>query len=268
MSSPSFVDLQLRFLDLHWTTLNAPPFENDSLPAGSTLSGGEATIRFINRVLDDENPDLVVFTGDNTDTVEEKAGLEDIYNICVGRNIQFCVVLGNHDAEKSGLSRKQVIELTLLYKGCLAQVGNVSGAGNYRIDLMDTAGQLVAPLYFIDSGSAHEEHTYDYVKPDQIDWLRSVASPTSKNALLFMHIAPREILDRSEIAHEQVGDWREQSEPSKFNSGIYQAMKEEGILAAFFGHDHLNDFALRYDAQERGKREPWLGYCGSGSYVS
>ena len=82
-----------------------------------------------------------------------------------------------------------------------------------------------------------------------------------------MHIAPREILDLDQ-PKEQVGEWRELSEPSKINSGIYSAMKEEGILASFFGHDHLNDFAVRYGTGDEDHNDPWLIYCGSGSYVS
>lgn len=195
--------------------------------------------------------------------------MNDIYNICVSRQLQFCVVLGNHDAETSGLSRREVIQLSAGYKGCLAQVGDegLSGAGNYSIDVLDAQGQLLAPLYFLDSGGSHPEHVYDYIKPDQIEWLHSARSTqsTATNALLFMHIAPREILER-EQPHEQVGEWRELSCPSNVNSGIYGAMKQEGMLACFFGHDHLNDFSLRL--QEGHKRYPWMIYCGSGSYVS
>ena len=84
--------------DLHWKTLDTSPFEKDSLPADSNLSGAEATIRFIERVLDAEKPNLVVFTGDNTDTSDEQAAMDDIYSICVQRKLQFCLVLGNHDA--------------------------------------------------------------------------------------------------------------------------------------------------------------------------
>ena len=46
---------------------------------------------------------------------------------------------------------------------------------------------------------------------------------------------------------------------SPFNSGLFEAMKENGAQGIFCGHDHVNDWAAKYEGI-------WLVYNQMGSY--
>lgn len=55
----------------------------------------------INRTLNLEKPDLVVFTGDNVTDAPAKESMDVLYSLCAVRNIAFAVIMENHDAAKT-----------------------------------------------------------------------------------------------------------------------------------------------------------------------
>ena len=67
------------------------------------------TVNFIGETLDVEQPDLVVFTGDQLhhDIFDSQTALFKVVAPVVQRSIPFAVVFGNHDSEGAhALSRK------------------------------------------------------------------------------------------------------------------------------------------------------------------
>ena len=127
-------------------------------------------------------------------------------------------------------------------------------------------------LWFINSGSAAapEYHSkYDFVKPEQIAWYESRAKETgSLPALLFQHIpVPEEfelfhtvpfwrvVTDAVQGQDERRGTFWALNEGAlgyageapcapSYNSGQFVSWKKTGdVMAAFFGHDHMNDFS-------------------------
>jgi 3',5'-cyclic AMP phosphodiesterase CpdA len=91
----------LQIADVHFTTPDAPSRNwNVSAP-----NGGQKTLDFFDRVLQAEQPDLVVFTGDNTDVYPARPALDAIFNVCQRRAVPFALVLGNHDGECSPAAR-------------------------------------------------------------------------------------------------------------------------------------------------------------------
>lgn len=71
-----------------------------------TDKADQRMLNFINASLDQERPDLVVFTGDNIagkwvgSTVEKvRTAIDKIIQPLVARSIPFAVVFGNHDGE-------------------------------------------------------------------------------------------------------------------------------------------------------------------------
>lgn len=70
------------------------------------------TVRFIERLLDAEKPDLVVLTGDQIhhNIADSQSALFKVIAPIIERSIPYAAAFGNHDNEGTfALSRKQVI---------------------------------------------------------------------------------------------------------------------------------------------------------------
>ncbi len=72
----------------------------------------DLTVMLLNQLLDRENPDFVMFTGDILIAYEESDvtdGLKTLLNGVIKRNIPWAYVFGNHDHEK-GISKEFFLE--------------------------------------------------------------------------------------------------------------------------------------------------------------
>lgn len=82
---------------------------------GKYLPESEAdplTVNFIGKILDDENPDLVVLTGDQLhhDIADSQSALFKVVAPIIERSIPFAAVFGNHDSEGiHALSREYLL---------------------------------------------------------------------------------------------------------------------------------------------------------------
>ena len=64
----------------------------------------------INQVLDDERPDLVIFTGDVVYSAPADSGMLQVLEPVVKRKLPFVVTFGNHDNEQ-GMAREQLYDI-------------------------------------------------------------------------------------------------------------------------------------------------------------
>lgn len=259
------------------------------------------TIDLLAGALDQTNPDLVVFTGDNIagywqGVNEEKTrkAIDCVIAPVAERNIPFAVVFGNHDAE-GGVTRETQMKIYQEYKGCLAVEGeDLTGCGNYNLLIRDSRNEKdIYNLWFMDSNTYAEEGGYAYVADDQIAWYERVSEELKKQngnvpmpSLLFQHIAVPEIYellkevpkdtpnavrghdirnDRYYIAHPELvvqGELREGPCPPNINNGQFDSWVKQGdIKGAFFGHDHVNDFAGRLEGI-------WLMHTAAAGFYS
>ena len=98
------------------------------------------------RVLDDEEPDLVIFLGDQVegkhpwvhlgDNEEHvKSIIDQIMAPIVERDIPFAVVFGNHDAQDSGVEKEVQMAYYQSFPGCLAvdEGSALPGCGTYNL---------------------------------------------------------------------------------------------------------------------------------------
>ena len=243
----------------------------DALDAKGQVKGkceaDTRTLEFVEKMRDEEEPDLVVFSGDqvNGETAPDvQSALFKFADIFAAKEIPYAAIFGNHDDEGKApwqLSRESQMSLLNTLPFSLSQFGpdDVDGVGNYYIEVLaqSPAQHSALTLYFMDthSYSPNEKQYkgYDWVKPNQIDWFQKAAqSLKKKNSqytrihmnMAFVHIPlPEFIMDENIYAG---GDFREPSTAPHYNSGFYEALKEEGILAIGCGHDHVNDVcALR-----------------------
>ena len=180
---------------------------------------------------------------------------------------------------ENGWSGQRVMAFTESYHPLsLSKVGdpNLYGAGNYRLDIASASANPFCSLYFLDSGAgckdANGKNDYDYIHQNQIDWYLNENDSAAQLSLTFFHIPPVEVRQIGEASAEDISEGRiirygpygEKSEPSSVNSGIYEAMCRKKTTAAFFGHDHKNDWQGKI--VEPGRETPWLLYGGSCGY--
>lgn len=265
------------------------------------------TRRFIDAALDEVQPDLVVFTGDNHAgywlTMNKKkmaAAIDAIVGPVNARGIPFAVVPGNHDNEsiKWGVTLKDQLDIYMAYPTCVAvDDGRLTGCSTYNLLVKNSAGTKdIFNIYMVDSGGYKLiGKDQDLVAPDQIDWykaksdeLKALNGGAVMPSLLFQHIpvpefytelmtevpqgTPEAIPGKGcesgkyflpDVDKYISGSLGENPSISAKNVGFYDAWVEKGdIVAAFFGHDHHNDYIGRTDDNIL------LGFCkGTGFHA-
>ena len=214
-------------------------------------------------------------------------------------DVPFAFILGNHDLEWdpefTDLQAHYDVYRTI--PGCLLPgKDQVSAYGDYQLTVKSTDGDKDAlNLWFIYSGNRAApayNSTYDFVKPEQIAWYQQTERALrEKNggqvpAVLFQHIpVPEEfrllkkrsllsmLIDGVEGQDLRKGAYYSANRAAgtegyvgeapcapDYNSGQFEAWKETGdVFAAFFGHDHMNDFVGMTDGII-------LGQCKTASF--
>lgn len=243
------------------------------------------------RVLDEEEPDLVVFLGDQVEgkhlwihlgdnEAHVKRVIDRILQPVTEREIPFAVVFGNHDAQDAGVDKETQMAYYRTFPGCLASDEGeaLPGCGTYHLLYYSADGtRPVLNLYFVDSLEYDAGGGYGCVSKEQTAWCRTVGETLSRTnggqtvpAMVFQHIIVPEIYnaftqvrDKEEsgaFAGKGVGKGRwytapaglegleEAPCPPEYSNGQFAAWREAGdVVAAFFGHDHLNSFTAQLD---------------------
>jgi hypothetical protein len=212
----------------------------------------------IERVLDAERPDLVALTGDivgGDASHDPSEAMRQVAAPILARRVPWAMVFGNHDDE-GDLSRLDLLRIQQELPLCLTEPGPepLTGIGNYVLRIASARSDaLAAALYFLDSGSYSDTGIgqYAWIARDQVTWLMeqadalaleySASSPARLPALAFFHLPLPEYNDVWE--HEVCrGHKYEPICCPAVNSGCFAALVEAGVMGAFVGHDHLNDF--------------------------
>lgn len=259
----------------------------------------QQTVALLETVLELEQPDLVILTGDvsaATDTPLNDAAAAWRLALApiVRRNLNWACVFGNHDDE-GDLSRAQLMAFLQQQPGCVAEPGpsHLPGVGNYVIDLISPAaasgvrasasGQRPVRLYFLDSHAYGPRGVsrYDWIKTEQIEWFGAATQAPNNtqeplnsstemkedgaheaSGLVFFHI-PLPEYELAAQAGQYLGNKLEKVCCPGVNSGMFAAMVQSGAVAGVFvGHDHVND----YESTLQGIRLCYGRASGYGSY--
>ena len=240
--------------------------------------------------------DLVIFLGDNiygpyvgADRAKVEAAIRAVVEPVVEKKLPFVVAFGNHDDQEC-LSKEEQLEIYKSYPGCLNQDPDIPGVGNTCLPITAKGASLASILLWImDSGTYAEEEIggYGYVKEEQNQWFRDgVASfgdgrPAS---YVFQHIpvpqvytllTPAKAFEPGAVCTfgDFGSDWYKVKEgvvregrfgeapcPPKYDSGQFRSWKDCGVKAAFFGHDHTNDYIAEVEGIDL------VSTCGVGFY--
>jgi hypothetical protein len=204
--------------------------------------------------------------------------LTDVLKPILESGIPFCYVLGNH--EHGHLQEEQIVEAYAQYETMIGQNDPTAPRGNFNCNILvkNSAGtEDILNLWFIDSNNLAEDQSiskYDWVHEDQIEWYEKKAQEIKDNhggrtlpAILFQHMPVIQEYDLMREAKPYEYFWSVPGfigplEKKRFvkkagvegylgegpcspaiDKGQFASWKKVGdIKAAFFGHDHLNDF--------------------------
>lgn len=219
----------------------------------------DVALERINEVLDAEQPDLVIFTGDVVYSAPADSGMLQVLELVSKRKLPFVVTFGNHDNEQ-GMTREQLYDIIRKVPGNLLPERGTALSPDYVLTVKSSSAPQkdAALLYCIDSHSyspLKDVKGYAWLTFDQINWYRQQsASYKAQNdgqplpALAFFHIPLPEYNEAA--ANENAilrGTRMEEACAPKLNTGMFTAMKEAGdVMGIFVGHDHDNDYAVMW----------------------
>jgi len=263
----------------------------DSYNGGPCLADPR-TLDFVERILLDEKPDLIILSGDqvNGDTSPDAQSAIYKYSALFAKHqIPYAGIFGNHDDE-SNLNRAQSMSIMdgLPYSLSTAGPSDIEGVGNYYIEILSRGSGHTSALtiYMLDTHSYSPEekkyHGYDWLKTGQIDWFKSTSQGLKNKHkgyshihmdVAFIHIPLPEY--RNPDRNQFVGNWTEAPTAPGYNSNFKDALVEEGVVMVSCGHDHVNDYCLPANNKNH---EPalWMcygggagfgGYGGYGGYI-
>ncbi|WP_199538901.1 metallophosphoesterase family protein [Desertihabitans brevis] len=174
------------------------------------------TIELMEKVLDSEQPDLVVLNGDNITggCEDERAMRQAMNNVVVPmeeRGIPWVLTYGNHDEDSTpqgGLDEEEMLDIYRSYPHNYNEPSpeGVTGSGNMALTIRATDRRQGAAfaLFLLDSGRyapaqvAGQDFsgypTWDWVRMNQVEWYCQTSRALEKRwrkkvpALMFIHI--------------------------------------------------------------------------------
>ncbi len=171
----------LAFTDMHFDGLAKAPMDK-------TMS------EFLN-AMNREQPDLVIFTGDTVTAIFNKERAKLLAEIMEAYGVYWCAILGNHEGEHPlSYNREKLIKLWAndkKYPHCLVEAGpeDISGYGNYIVNLLSANKQIIQSLIFMDSGDYVTEEDINTEKygPGAYDYIKADQSVTGRNQFKSLH---------------------------------------------------------------------------------
>lgn len=186
---PSGRNLKIaQFADLHFSKPGSSTYSNDK---------EERTIAFMQQVVTEGNPDLIVLSGDNLfgkSENNEMTGVENLQRlikIMESLETPYAFIYGNHDSEEltKGCSKKELNDYLLNCDAKYLLYGNecpeTTGTdyrdiryGTYTIKICDKESKkLTGALFMFDSGYYDARiSSYSSITPGQISWYESKVS--------------------------------------------------------------------------------------------
>ncbi|CAK4067077.1 unnamed protein product [Aphanomyces euteiches] len=211
----------------------------------------------LGKMLDDVQPDFVVFSGDQNESIywpqsQAPHGAIDAYSSPVrSRNLPWAMIFGNHDESYTpeiGSNKRNMIEYIETLPKSYSRGGptDIGGVGNYDLSFLapadgfwGNASKVVFRSYFMDTGKSGT------VTAAQNNYMKQLAAPFAGQnipALIFFHIPIPEYQEFDGNGQGEKGE----AVSSKEQSGLFDTMVEMGdVVASFCGHDHLNDFCFQ-----------------------
>lgn len=241
------------------------------------------TVTHMVKHITEQKPDLVILGGDNVTYGFNKKRNVQLAELFEKLGVYWATVLGNHEGDGfMSYDRADVIKLFSSYDHCLVKEGkaDVDGDGNCTINILNSDATLREVFFLMDTGDymteeskaeygvTDEDEVYDGVKTSQVEWYKRKHDAIEKEygefkSVTVVHIPILQMEKEYSEGDFLYGDKREGVCESGFDAGLFDAMKEKGSAqAVYFGHDHVNDFAVIYEGIKLAYMQP----SGYGAY--
>ncbi|EGC36738.1 hypothetical protein DICPUDRAFT_150753 [Dictyostelium purpureum] len=244
----------------------------------------ELNVKVEEAILDFENPDFVMLSGDIVSGYKyhKKKNYTDVWDLVTGpmikRGIPWAITFGNHDCE-GFLTCKKIAEIDMSYNLSLTQINptiGLPGVTNYHLNIFpynyngkdssdSSKAQSIIYIFDSDTPGCRNNEVWGCIQKPQVEWYKNLSNTNNKkDAIAFVHIPPYEVVDLWN--HGTVyGSFQDSeiccyyTDESKF---IDTFIEQGDVKGLYFGHDHGNDYHGDYHGID-------LGYgrkSGYGSY--
>lgn len=210
------------------------------------------TDKLLKRLVDKENPDVIVVTGDIVMTLIAKRLIKNFVKTMDSFQIPWTIAFGNHEREFHSIESIVNLLVSLRSDYLYFDLGmdgfdyNKDGASNFKLKLYNDNNHLIN-LYILDSKANHndkdlKDNPYDYFSNKQVTWFNDELSSDNVLSLAFFHMPNVEFL-------EYDGELGEKMWPQAKDTGFFDAIRNNDykVKGIFVGHDHLNSFQFMYE---------------------
>ena len=203
----------------------------------------EESIAFIEKALDDYNPDLVIFGGDNIkgwfDTSMQlgvKAAIDKLVAPVAERNIPFSFVYGNHDWEAYLCPKSMQTGFYGAYENCIIPDGysSITGTGCGNITVKDSSGEKdIFNIWLFDSGTKTKINGSTVIEGVPVSQIKSYTDKSNKlknanggsplPAIAFQHFGIEKV---TSLFEEKENGYECAGKKYVLKSGITDAVKD------------------------------------------
>ncbi len=235
------------------------------------VSDNKAAFAMMDKLVEEENPDLIILPGDNVSGFTTKIYLNWLIDKMESYKIPWAPVYGNHDMEGTASIKWQSAKYEEA-QYCLFERGSAElyGMGNYALNIVED-GDIINTLFFLDNGRYHKYangvEKEVYVGEEQIAWYEDTAKAIadfqgrSVPSMLFSHTAMPEMKEAVEKYCVQSADDKYYYVPKELgfgyfaylpcvapiNTGFIDRAKAVGLTHVFCGHDHESNGSIYYE---------------------
>ncbi len=233
-----------------------------------------AVAEYLETIIEEEDPDLIVLTGDNISGSATKGlpkalamsltktAIDSFMSVFEAANVPVAVTFGNHDGEGE-VSKEEMMQIYQSYGCCVGydEGEDIYGCGTYNLPVYSSDKEKVAyNIYVFDSNMYDEVNGgYDHIDETQIEWYKNTSNALKKAngnvpvpSMVFQHIVVNEIFDvLTEVEagtagaverggkyyvlpEDAKGELNEGPCPGTVDSQQVEAMLEQGDVKAMF----------------------------------
>ena len=212
----------------------------------------------IRKYIADENPDLIILSGDQLTANDIDANATAYYRelieiiIAAKSDAKWCMIFGNHDdmplerRNEDGdimrflpkTSRDELLTVDMSYEGSFTKKGpsHVFGKSNYVLPIF-TGKDAAINIHFLDSGGGNLTEKIDL---SQLEWLKSEYKESQLVGVAFQHI-PSSFMD-FQYSEACSGLNEDSITPLDSDPGILKYLSEHQVQFLAVGHDHGNGY--------------------------
>lgn len=225
-----------------------------------THSTDKQSVDAVVDIIESTRPDLVVITGDLTfstpplGNINNKWAYQAVGTLMEKFNIPWTLTFGNHDGDPFLMhdKKKQTDYYSSLDNCLMYSAQDVDGYGNHVV-MFDSNGEHNTALIMLDClGYDLYPFKYTTFSDSQVAWYGKTVENLKIQSLMFTHVPLHEYNNALELynngeAEILNGTTSKKVASAETSNGLFDEIVKHGSTKAVFcGHDHTNNWAIKY----------------------